>query len=92
MNIELKDIIVSDTIIHYIIEKYTKIEKGVRNLKRNIETILSKINLYRLLKPNTELFDNTTINISFPIIINTDLVDKLLPKLEITSSFLNMYL
>ncbi len=93
MNIELNNIIISDVIIQYIIEKCTKTEKGVRNLKRNIETIFSKINLYRLLKPNTQLFDNTIIDISFPITITNDLVDKLLPKLENTSSsFLNMYL
>jgi ATP-dependent Lon protease len=89
----LENIIMSDTIIEYIIENYTKPEKGVRNLKRNIETIVSKINLFRLLKPNTCVFDHIPIHISFPLIINCDLVDKLLPKLEKPSTiYLNMYL
>jgi ATP-dependent Lon protease len=93
MNLESNDIILSDTIIQYILEKYTKTEKGVRNLKRNIETIVSKINLYRLLKPNTNLFDNKIISITFPLIINSTMIDELLPKLEVVSStFLNMYL
>ena len=88
----LNDIIVSDSVIQYIIEN-TKQEKGVRNLKRNIETIFSKINLFRLLKPNTQLFDNKAIMITFPLTITIEMVDQLLPKLEKNpSSFLNMYL
>jgi ATP-dependent Lon protease len=91
--INLTDIYLSDDIIQYIID-YTKPEKGVRNLKRNIETIFSKINLFRLLKPNTQLFNNKAINIKFPLTITTDMVDDLLPKIEIsnTNSFLNMYI
>jgi ATP-dependent Lon protease len=92
MNLEMNDIVMSNTIIQYIIEKYTKKERGVRNLKRNIETIISKINLFRLLKPNTNLFDNASIIISFPLTITNEIVDKLLPKIEETTSFLNMYL
>ena len=93
MNLDLNNIIISDSIIQYIIT-YTKPEKGVRNLKRNIEIIFSKINLYRLLKPNTNLFENTTISVSFPLTLTTNIIDELLPKIEqITStSFLHMYL
>ena len=39
------DIIFSDENIKNIIEKYTDNEEGVRNLKRCIETIVSKINI-----------------------------------------------
>ena len=93
MNLHINDIIISDTIIQSIIENYTTPEKGVRNLKRNIETIVSKINLFRLLKPNTNIFDHESINISFPLTINYDLLDKLLTKLEQPlSTYLNMYL
>jgi ATP-dependent Lon protease len=90
----LHNIEMSDSVIEYIIKK-TKKEKGVRNLKRNIETILSKINLYRLLKPNSQLFDDKSICISFPLTITTEMVDQLLPKIDSTNanaSFLNMYL
>ncbi len=52
------DIIFSNEILEYIIEK-TKKEEGVRNLKRNIETIISKINLIRI---KTELFEKFTVN------------------------------
>ena len=88
--INLYDVHLSDSIIQYVIER-TKSEKGVRNLKRNIETIFSKINLYRLLKPNTQLFNNKAITISFPLTITKEIVDELLPKLEENKSFLHMY-
>jgi ATP-dependent Lon protease len=91
MNLNVSDIVMSDTIIQYIIT-YTKPEKGVRNLKRNIETIFSKINLFRLMKPNSCLFDNKSIFVSFPIILTTDMIDNLLPKIEQTSNCLHMYL
>ena len=91
MNINVGDIIFSDSIIQYIIT-YTKHEKGVRNLKRNIETIFSKINLFRLMKPNTCLFDNKIITISFPLVITIEMIDNLLPKNEEKSSCLHMYL
>ena len=43
-----EEIIFSDEIIKNIIEKYTLGEEGVRNLKRCIETIVSKINIHIL--------------------------------------------
>jgi len=91
--LNLNEIEIDDHVIQYIIEN-TKEEKGVRNLKRNIETIFSKINLFRLLKPNTQLFDNNSITISFPLKITMEMVDQLLPKSEIkeNKSYLNMYL
>ena len=92
MNLNINDIHISDDIINHIIEN-TSSEKGVRNLKRNIETIFSKINLFRLLKPNSYLFDKKIININFPIIINIEIIDELLPKIDLNpNSFLNMYL
>jgi ATP-dependent Lon protease len=91
MNLNVSDIVLSDAIIQYIIT-YTKPEKGVRNLKRNIETIFSKINLFRLMKPNACLFDNKSIFVSFPIILTIEMIDNLLPKIEQTSNCLHMYL
>ena len=38
-----------DKIIECIIENYTQKEEGVRNLKRCLETIISKVNMYELL-------------------------------------------
>ena len=42
------EIIMTDEILEYIIDKYTCKEEGVRNLKRCIENIISKVNIYYL--------------------------------------------
>ena len=43
-----EDLIFSDEVIEKIISDFTNKEEGVRNLKRCIETIVSKINIYNL--------------------------------------------
>ena len=52
-----EDIIIPDDAIHYIIENHCNKEDGVRNLKRCLEIIYTKLNLYRLMKPDTNLFE-----------------------------------
>ena len=69
------DIILNNDILSYIIE-ITKPEQGVRNLKRNLEIIYSKLNLFRILKTTT-IFDKI-FDVSFPFILNKETVDKLL--------------
>ena len=76
------DIIFTDDNILYIIEKFTNKEEGVRNLKRSLETIISKINIYYL--SNNETNDNK-ISINFkikdfqiPLVITNDIIDELL--------------
>ena len=56
------EIIISDDILEYIIDKHTNKEEGVRNLKRCIESIISKINIYYLTN-NSENIDLRIINI-----------------------------
>ena len=77
-----EDILFPDNTLEYIIEKYTGKEEGVRNLKRCLETIISKINIYYL-SYNAENKD--TIHLTFqlkdftlPITITRDIVDNLL--------------
>jgi len=91
MNLNSGEIIISNDIIENIIENYTKEEKGVRNLKRNIEIILSKLNLYKYLSPNTMIFDNKILDITFPFIITSEIINQLLPKKIISNTFLHMY-
>ena len=48
-------------------------ESGVRNLKRALEIIFTKINLYRLMPANSELFENEkTIEIKYPFTVTTE--------------------
>lgn len=80
---EAGQIIVEDNTIHSIIEKYTDKEKGVRNLRRCLEIIYTKLNLYRLMQPNTKLFeDEETLNIEFPFHVSLEVLEKLIKEKE----------
>ena len=83
-----QDITFSDEIISYIIETYTGQEKGVRNLKRCIEVIYRKLNLFQLMRPGTKLFDdNSSLLVEFPLTITRDLVDKMVKKQDEDNHF-----
>lgn len=75
--LNMGDINLPDSTIQYMIENYTDDEKGVRNLKRCVETIYSKLNLIRLI-PNEKLFDLDMTTLSFPVQVTVDMVKKLI--------------
>jgi ATP-dependent Lon protease len=70
------DVVINDEVLNYIISQ-TDEEEGVRNLKRSLEDITSQINLHRLLKKN---FGGTEKQLSFPLTLTKDMVDKLMSK------------
>jgi len=76
------DILIDDNVLNFIIESKCTKEEGVRNLRRCIETILTKINLYRLMTPGTQLFDEKTMKIEFPFTVTREFVTKVLPFKE----------
>lgn len=95
VNFKEGDIIIPDTTLNYIIENYTDKECGVRNLKRCIEIIYKKLNLYRLVKPGTTLFEKeNTLVVEFPFHVTTDVVNNLIKKDDngMSKSAINMYL
>ena len=93
INIEKDNIVFNDKVIEYIVENHTRDEKGVRNLKRCIEIIFSKLNLYRMMKPDTTLFGDKIIeNIKFPFELSNDIIDTLIKKKKEHMSALQMYL
>ena len=76
-----EDIVIPDQAIHHIIEEYCMKEDGVRNLKRCLEIIYTKLNLYRLMKPGTNLFEQEmSLKVEFPMKVTNDIVDKLIKK------------
>ena len=75
VGLSVDNIILNPDIIQYIIE-ITKREHGVRNLKRSLEIIYSKLNLFRILK-STTIFENI-IEVKFPFIVTREIVDKLI--------------
>ena len=95
VNFKEGDIIIPDATLNYIIENYTDKECGVRNLKRCIEIIYKKLNLYRLVKPGTTLFEKeNTLVVEFPFHVTNDIVNNLIKKDEsgMSKSAINMYL
>ena len=92
VNFKKDDIIIPSETLAYIIETYTEEEKGVRNLKRCIEIIYTKLNLYRLMKPETNLFEqDLSLKVEFPFTVTVDVVKKLIKKDE-KISWGHMYL
>jgi ATP-dependent Lon protease len=87
------EIIIPDETLHYIMENHCNKEDGVRNMKRCLEIIYTKLNLYRLMKPGTNLFEESmTLKVEFPFKVTTDIVDKLITKeKEDNISFRGMY-
>jgi ATP-dependent Lon protease len=87
------DIIIPDETISYIIETHCNKEDGVRNMKRCLEIIHTKLNLYRLMKPDSNLFEeDMSLKVEFPFKVTTDIVDKLIKKPDINMSYQSMYL
>jgi len=83
VNIKEGQVIIPDETLSYIISNFTEEEKGVRNLKRCLEIIYTKLNLYRLMEPGSELFTKAkALNVSFPMTVTIDVVDKLITKTE----------
>ena len=87
------EIIIPDEIVQYLVDTHCNKEDGVRNLKRCLEIIHTKLNLYRLMKPGTNLFEeDMSIKVEFPLTINKEIVDKLIKiDKENVSALYNMY-
>ena len=93
VNFEKGQIIIPNQTISYICEKLTDNEKGVRNLKRCLEIIYTKLNLYRLMKEGSSLFNKEeTIKVEFPFTVTREIVDKLIKKDKESSVLAHMYI
>jgi|LakMenE01Jun11ns_1017448.scaffolds.fasta_scaffold9917370_1 ATP-dependent Lon protease len=87
-----KEIIIPDSAIHYIIENLCNKEDGVRNLKRCLEIIYTKLNLYRLMRPGSNLFEeDMSLKVEFPFTVTKDVVDKLIKKDKDATSLYGLY-
>jgi ATP-dependent Lon protease len=92
VNFKKEEIIIPDETINYINTNLVEKEDGVRNMKRAIEIIYTKLNLYRLMKKGTKLFDKQeTLEISFPFTVSKEVVEKLIKKNTTQSVPFGMY-
>lgn len=90
------DIIIGDDVLGHIISNQAKGEEGVRNLKRTLEIIHTKLNLYRLIKPEDKsLFEKDMgLAVTFPHKLTKMDVDTLVKTNECASQSVlyNMYI
>ena len=90
-----EDIIIPEQTIHYIIDNYCNKEEGVRNLKRCLEIIYTKLNLYRLMRPGSNLFEeDMSIKVEFPFTVTKTIVEKLIKSTGngLDSSLYHLYI
>ena len=93
LKLNKNDIIIEDDVLIYMIEKKTGQEKGVRNLKRTLEIIFNRLNLYTLMEPDSKLFNETIIkNIQFPFRLTKNILDTLVQSNKDSFAALHMYL
>ena len=90
-------ITMNDDTIRYIVEHYTEGEEGVRNLRRSISDIISKINILNLINNDIKSFKKSDIvtfdlkDFKLPMNISIDVVNTLLGIKEVDSSFMGLY-
>ena len=88
-------IIPNETIEHIISSNgITKGEEGVRNLKRCLEIVHTKLNLFRLVKPeNSMISKEIKLEVQFPFTVNKQDLDVLIKSEEgLSQSLLAMYI
>lgn len=78
-------IVFTDEIIKYIVDNYTGKEEGVRTLKRCLDTIISKVNMYEMLYNKEKKESNIELpykldGFSIPYIVNEADLKELLKK------------
>ena len=95
VNFNETDVIIPDETIQHIVscKDITNDEAGVRNLKRCLEIIYTKLNLFRLVKPEEKLFEkDLDIVVTFPFTVTPAHVDKFIARDQVSNqSFLSMY-
>jgi ATP-dependent Lon protease len=97
VNFKEGDIVIPDKTLEYIIgnQEFCKEEKGVRNLKRCLEIIHTKLNLFRLVKPGVNLFEQEmkSLDVKFPFTVDKQHVDVMIKSSDPTNhqSMFSMY-
>jgi ATP-dependent Lon protease len=95
VNFKEDEVIIPDEVLEYIINTpgLTKSEDGVRNFKRCLEIIHTKLNLFRLVKSDSNILTKEiNLKVTFPITVTKKDVDALIKNDEKQSqSILAMY-
>ncbi len=96
VNMSESDIVIPDDVLQYMINSphLTKQEQGVRNLKRCLELIYTKLNLFRIVKPGSDVLKPfIDMQVSFPYTVSKKNLDVLIRKDEpVNTTLLSMYI
>jgi ATP-dependent Lon protease len=95
VNFKDDELIISEQAIDYLITNaaFTMNEDGVRNLKRCLEVIHTKLNLCRLVTPeNKNTIMDLKIDVQFPFTVTKDHIDSIIKKNDsINPSLFGLY-
>jgi len=89
------DVVIPDETIEYIAnnKQFSQDEKGVRNLKRCLEIIYTKLNLFRLTKKEHDIVKHVKLSVEFPFTVTKEAVDQLIKQTDVPNiSILSMYI
>ena len=96
VNFKDDELIIPDETIEYLTTNkiLTKGEEGVRNLKRCLEIVHTKLNLFRLVNPENSIINKEIdLKVEFPFNVTKENVDKLIKNEEgLNQSLLAMYI
>lgn len=97
-----EQVVIDGDVIDYINTKHVENEKGVRNMKRCLEIIYTKLNLYRFIDSDSAFFNSqgTEVEsenkkkkkIEFPLTLTKEIVDKLLDRTQTQDHFHHLYM
>ena len=87
-------VIIDEVELKYIINNYTNNEEGVRNLKRCLDTLISKINMYELLEGcnNSNIKLPVIEDFKIPYNVTSKTIDNCLQNKEKNEAPSHMYL
>ena len=77
-----EDLILKDDAIKYLITEFSDKEKGVRNLIRTVETMMTRLNMLRVANHESMKEYNFYMDVSFPLDITEPVIKKLLNDSE----------
>ena len=96
VNFKEDELIIPDETIEYLTtnKNLTKGEEGVRNLKRCLEIVHTKLNLFRLVNPENSIINKEIdLKVEFPFNVTKEKLDKLIKNEEgLNQSLLAMYI
>jgi ATP-dependent Lon protease len=88
-----EEVTLSDAAVTFMIDEYSKEEKGVRTLIRTVESMMTRLNMLRVAKHESMKDYKFYMDITFPLVISDSVVKTLLIDFEKKSveSWKSMY-